>query len=523
MGKSYVKTRWLPEVLAGPERFDIKSDAGVAIDTKAQIALNTAVSVSGTTVSVAEENNIENGIDALDTLMADNLLTEHTTTGTGSAFAFTTLAQTALTTGERWRVIFHVTATSAPTINRDGKGAKNIKFYNTSGTKAPCGSDLIVAGSHLDIEYDGTDFIVLNNIPTFAKLPCMDDGSFTSDALWWPEYSALINSHIASGKLFSNTSVSTYSLPYYTAEAFAAGVMALNGDIHFVPYYAAKGEKISIDGTVSTYALAKTGSAFYWGGVLARNGDIHFIPHSANVGQKIDVAGLVSTYSLVYSVATAYIGGVVDLNGNIHFVPYSATRGQKISPAGVVSTYSLIYTAAGAYHGGVLDRAGNIHFIPYAATVGQMVSPAGVVSTYSLAYTVASAYRGGVLDANGNIHFIPHSAVVGQKISAAGVVSTYSLAYTVASSYSGGVLTASGDIHFIPLYAAVGQKISYAGVVSTYALAKTAASAYIGGVLGADGGIHFIPNSGTVGQRINTLSGIPFSVAELCSPFWNKY
>jgi hypothetical protein len=67
------------------------------------------------------------------------------------------------------------------------------------------------------------------------------------------------------------------------------------------------------------------------GGVLAPNGDIHFVPHGAAVGQKVSAAGIVSTYSLVYTRSTAYAGGVLAPNGDIHFVPYSADRGQEIS------------------------------------------------------------------------------------------------------------------------------------------------------------------------------------------------
>ena len=81
----------------------------------------------------------------------------------------------------------------------------------------------------------------------------------------------------------------------------------------------------------STYSLVYTAVAAYYGGVLAPNGDIHFVPLNATVGQKISPAGLVSTYSLVYTVVGAYHGGVLAPNGDIHFVPYFATVGQKIS------------------------------------------------------------------------------------------------------------------------------------------------------------------------------------------------
>jgi len=82
---------------------------------------------------------------------------------------------------------------------------------------------------------------------------------------------------------------------------------------------------------VSTYSLVYTTTGAYVGGVLAPNGDIHFVPRSASVGQKISSEGTVSTYSLVYTAADAYVGGVLAPNGDIHFVPYSANRGQKIS------------------------------------------------------------------------------------------------------------------------------------------------------------------------------------------------
>ena len=85
---------------------------------------------------------------------------------------------------------------------------------------------------------------------------------------------------------------------------------------------------------MSTYSLVYTVANAYAGGVLAPNGDIHFVPYSANRGQKISASGVVSTYSLVYTVANAYYGGVLAPNGDIHFVPSSANRGQKISTMG---------------------------------------------------------------------------------------------------------------------------------------------------------------------------------------------
>ena len=86
---------------------------------------------------------------------------------------------------------------------------------------------------------------------------------------------------------------------------------------------------------VSTYSLIYTNiNGAHVGGVLAPNGDIHFVPYSATVGQKININGAVSTYSII---TEAYLGGTLDPNGNRHFAPFLATVGQKISASGVVN------------------------------------------------------------------------------------------------------------------------------------------------------------------------------------------
>jgi hypothetical protein len=363
---------------------------------------------------------------------------------------------------------------------------------------------------------------------TEGTVPTADNSSVGTDLYAWTNLKKQLDAGVVNGTPYANNStagmVSTYSLVYTAASAYFGGVLDSNGDIHFVPFGANRGQKVnSLTGVVSTYALVYA-SGTYFGGVLASNGDIHFVPCSAPRGQKVNASGVVSTYSLVLTGGTVYEGGVLAPNGDIHFVPYNAGRGQKVSAAGVVSTYSLVYTAAGTYDGGVLAPNGDIHFVPSQAVVGQKISAAGVVSTYSLVYTTSTgAYSGGVLAPNGDIHFVPHRATVGQKISASGVVSTYSLLLTGNGVYQGGVLAPNGDIHFVPYNAVRGQKISAAGVVSTYSLVYTVAGggAYIGGILSSTGEIHFIPRGAVRGQKISTNTTRPIGYA--LSPFFNKY
>jgi len=170
---------------------------------------------------------------------------------------------------------------------------------------------------------------VLNEVQ--GVLPNADNSTIGTDLAGWTEFKQILDEGVQSGRLFSGEVVSTYSLVYTVSNAYTGGVLAPNGDIHFVPRSAAVGQKIDPSGVVSTYSLVYTVSFAYNGGVLAPNGDIHFVPLSAAVGQKINASGVVSTYSLVYTTAAAYNGGVLAPNGDIYFVPRNAPVGQKIN------------------------------------------------------------------------------------------------------------------------------------------------------------------------------------------------
>lgn len=67
MAKLYTKKTWVDEVLAGDERFDIKTNAGAAIEENVQIELLTTVTTPGTPLNADNLQNIEDGIDAIDT------------------------------------------------------------------------------------------------------------------------------------------------------------------------------------------------------------------------------------------------------------------------------------------------------------------------------------------------------------------------------------------------------------------------------------------------------------------------
>lgn len=62
----------------------------------------------------------------------------------------------------RLNVTFHVGGGANPTISLNAIGARSLKQYDASGAKVPA---VIIAGMVSDIAYDGTDFVLLNQLP----------------------------------------------------------------------------------------------------------------------------------------------------------------------------------------------------------------------------------------------------------------------------------------------------------------------------------------------------------------------
>lgn len=68
--KLYTKNTWVDEVLADDARYDIKEDDGTPIQETVQVVLSTGVTTAGSPVNASRMNNLENGLDAVDTLLA---------------------------------------------------------------------------------------------------------------------------------------------------------------------------------------------------------------------------------------------------------------------------------------------------------------------------------------------------------------------------------------------------------------------------------------------------------------------
>lgn len=90
----------------------------------------------------------------------------------GSATAYTLTPSpviAALAANQRFRVKFHVANTGAtPTLAVNGLTAKNLKVYGTTGVKENPAIGAFAINLLTDVEYDGTDYVVLDQIPRAA-------------------------------------------------------------------------------------------------------------------------------------------------------------------------------------------------------------------------------------------------------------------------------------------------------------------------------------------------------------------
>ncbi|MCK1783431.1 hypothetical protein L9Z73_03360 [Pseudomonas sp. TNT11] len=100
----------------------------------------------------------------LATAIQSQALTAFTTAGSSGALTLTPVPAVQLYAAPlRFRVKFSQNSTGTDTINVSGLGVKSLKQYDPSGAKLPA---VFAANQLSDIEYDGTDFVLLDQLPT---------------------------------------------------------------------------------------------------------------------------------------------------------------------------------------------------------------------------------------------------------------------------------------------------------------------------------------------------------------------
>lgn len=89
--------------------------------------------------------------------------TAFTTAGATGAFTLATVpAIAAYAAGQRFRVKFHAAGNGTDKLNVCALGDKNLKQYDSTGAKI---APVIAANQLVDVEYDGVDFVLLDQLP----------------------------------------------------------------------------------------------------------------------------------------------------------------------------------------------------------------------------------------------------------------------------------------------------------------------------------------------------------------------
>ena len=100
-------------------------------------------------------------------------VTAFTAGGTSGAQTLTPApAITGYVAGHRFRIKFSASSTGSDTLSVSGLATKNLKQYDYTGAKIPA---VFSANQLADIEYDGTDFVVIDQLPA---IPINIQGAF---------------------------------------------------------------------------------------------------------------------------------------------------------------------------------------------------------------------------------------------------------------------------------------------------------------------------------------------------------
>lgn len=75
----------------------------------------------------------------------------------------------ALSSNELYFIVFDSSNTGPTTLNINSKGLKAVKKHNSAGALVALATNDIVSGTRYLLQYDGTDFIILNPLPTTAS------------------------------------------------------------------------------------------------------------------------------------------------------------------------------------------------------------------------------------------------------------------------------------------------------------------------------------------------------------------
>jgi hypothetical protein len=145
--------------------------------------------------------------------------TAFATTGSSGTFVLTpSPAISAYAANQRFRVKFNAAGNGSDTINVSSKGAIAIKQYDSTGAKV---APVIASGQLADLEYDGTNFVILDPLPANSLTQTSADARYSRIGLAAVAYSAnttLTLSNAGQIIYFTGTTA-TFTLPLSNAAA----------------------------------------------------------------------------------------------------------------------------------------------------------------------------------------------------------------------------------------------------------------------------------------------------------------
>jgi len=188
-------------------------------------------------------------------------LTAYSAGGTSPAFTLTPIPAIAVyALNHRFQVLFGAAGGATPTINVSGLGAVNLKQYNSSAGKIPAA---ISAGQTSDIFYDGTDFVLLDQLPSSTGVTQAQFDNSQNFAT-----TAFVR---GVGKQYSSIAVATTT---YTATAANAGGLILGNAASLFNTVLPSAAALPPGATITIYCYGAGGMQLY----VAGSDTINFPP-----------------------------------------------------------------------------------------------------------------------------------------------------------------------------------------------------------------------------------------------------
>lgn len=201
-------------------------------------------------------------------------LTAFSTAGTATILTLTpSPAIDAYETNQRFRVKFNVNSGLNPTINVSNKGSRNLKQYDSAGGKVAA---VFVVGQLSDIEYDGTDWVVLNRLSGASGFQFVDvirlNGAVTLTAagsagcLLWGL--STTNFNVTLPAVSSMPAKSTITFANYGYETGGINLLAVGADLIFTG--TSSSSLLLAPGDSATLGIDPNGSGWIIAGGIAR-------------------------------------------------------------------------------------------------------------------------------------------------------------------------------------------------------------------------------------------------------------